>query len=222
MTALLAGGRPIPAALDLIRRYCGLPWRGGEPETWAYRYFDVIEDSQPTGLRPVDVLVTSALHPSLRQVDLAWFWEHAVDLTQLLGDLPLEADLATADPEVVARIQALGARLGDARVDLSLLTKVLHRKRPALVPMLDRAMLDRYRAKLPARGIESWSDLVLLLRDDLRRPDNRSALAATAESLSTELSVVPTALRLVDIAVWMSARGRQSGRTTRSEEGRDD
>lgn len=39
---IVAAGREIPDGLDRIRRYCGLSWSGGEPETWAWRYYDVI------------------------------------------------------------------------------------------------------------------------------------------------------------------------------------
>ena len=64
---LVCAGRPIPGARDQIRRYCGLSWSGGEPETWAYEYFD----STPTGpddlVGPPDLLASAALHPGFGQ-----------------------------------------------------------------------------------------------------------------------------------------------------------
>ncbi len=39
---IVAAGREIPDALDRIRRYCGLRWSGGPPETWAWPYFDTV------------------------------------------------------------------------------------------------------------------------------------------------------------------------------------
>jgi hypothetical protein len=208
MNRLVVGARELPNALDGIRRYCGLPWSGGAPETWAYRYFDAIDDPCRDALSPTDVIVTSALHPGLKQSDLAWFWEHGREVTQLLNELPRDLPLAEASPDLVSRLQELPERFAGAEVELSLLSKVLHRKRPALVPMLDRAILDRYRGKLPARGAQAWPAMVPLIREDLQQPGNVAFLAAAAESLARELGFVPPALRLLDIAVWMDARPR--------------
>ncbi len=211
MSALVIGGRPLHDAMDLVRRYCGLPWSGGADETWAYRYFDAVDVERSDRVEPVDVLAAAALHPGLRHADLTWFWQHRDDLVRLLKDLPPAVDLADADGRVVAAVQALPRQLSEAAPGLSLLTKVLHRKRPRLVPMLDRALLDRYRARLPGRGTESWARLVEALRDDLTVPANARILSELADSLSGDLRAVPTHLRLVDIAVWMQARTRIEG-----------
>lgn len=38
----VAAGREVPRALDRVRRYCGLPWSGGPPETWAWQFYDAL------------------------------------------------------------------------------------------------------------------------------------------------------------------------------------
>jgi hypothetical protein len=68
--ALTLGGRPVHGSWDRIRRYCGIPWSGGPPETWAFPYYDALA-IDPDTLEPVDVLATSALHnliPTLKQL----------------------------------------------------------------------------------------------------------------------------------------------------------
>lgn len=208
MNALVVGERPLPDAPELIRRYCGLPWSGGAGETWAFRYFDCLGASDPDEVEPIDVLATAALHPGLTHADLAWFWNHRDDLGRLLRRLPAALDLADADATVLEELRTLPRQLAENAPGLALLTKVLHRKRPQLVPMLDRALLDRYRTQLPGRGTESWGALVEAIRRDLAAPDNAEIFSDIRESLAAELEVVPTHLRLLDISVWMHSRRR--------------
>jgi hypothetical protein len=209
VSALVVAGSPLGDAEGLVRRYCGLPWSGGADETWAYRYFELVPDAEADTVGPVDVLTAAALHPGLRQADLAWFWRHQHQCTQALTELPAGVDLAHASDRDLRALQALPALLEGTEVELSLLTKVMHRKRPRLVPMLDRALLERYRRHLPGRGVQSWPSLVELLRADLNDPGNASMLATLSDSLSEALPVVPSHLRLLDIAVWMSAHARK-------------
>ena len=69
---LVLAGVPSPHAVDRVRRYCGLPWSGGPPETWAFRYFDAIE-TDGDRLEPTDVVSAAALHPGVSRSDLTFF-----------------------------------------------------------------------------------------------------------------------------------------------------
>lgn len=185
-------GRPLPDAADHLRRYVGLPWTGGAPEVWAYRYFDVLDDTDPSDVLPVDVLAAAALHPILTQSDLTWFVERREHLREFLATVE-NTNLAVTDP---ARLDVL-LDLAHTGVQLSLLTKVLHRKRPRLIPLLDRRLTDWYRFQLPERGVTSWPHLTRALARDL---------AANREVLETLQPVVPLShLRIADIAIWMEA-----------------
>jgi hypothetical protein len=197
---------------DLIRRYCGLAWSGGADETWAYRYFETISDAAADRVTPTDVLVAAAIHPSLRRSDLSWFWDNRQACARVLREIPDGVDLAEVSAGIVEVLQTLPERFG-GEFDVSLLTKVLHRKRPRLVPMLDRALVDRYRSGLPTRGRRAWPQLVAALRSDLHSPSNAALLGGIGESLEQELAVVPSRLRLLDIAIWMEARTRNSKRS---------
>lgn len=206
MTILLIAGRALKNADDHIRRYCGLPWSGGAGETWAYRYFDDIPDPDPTRVGPVDVLTAAALHPGLHHTDLTWFWDHHGHLESALAALPTDIDLGQVTPDQLRAVQNLPELVGPGAPGLSLLSKVLHRKRPRLVPMLDRAVLDRYRPLLSSRSPDAWPALVQALHDDLGHADNIGALNTISQSLHVDLSVVPGPLRLVDISIWMQPR----------------
>jgi hypothetical protein len=209
VTDLVLAGRHVGHAEDHVRRYCGLPWSGGDGETWAYRYFDAVSDLEPDTVTAVDVLAAGALSVGLSKADLTWFWTASAQLDALLAELPKNVQLADADGRTVELVQSL-ARMaaGSDSVSVSLLSKVLHRKRPALIPMLDKATQDHYRAQLPTRGEAAYPSLVTALQADLR--SNQEALERLDQELSAELDATITPLRIVDIAIWMSQHSRRT------------
>lgn len=190
MISLMLSGHELRTAEDHVRRYCGLPWSGGSPEVWAYQYYDAVPQGNPDDVAPTDVLAAAALHPKLTRFDLVWFVEHRRDLQSFLYSAP-KSDLADIDPTVLDELPKIAHR----GVELSLLTKVLHRKRPGLIPLLDRSVLDWYRAELTTRRADAWPELVRSLARDL---------ALNRERLEQLRRLVPlTDLRITDIAMWM-------------------
>lgn len=196
--ALTLGGRPVHGSWDRIRRYCGLPWSGGPPETWAFPYYDAIV-TDPGALEPIDVLASSALHVGLNQPELAAFAERRVDLEAWLTAIPPATQLIDRDPAVADLLHTLPTF--DERISTTLLAKVLHRKRPHLVPLVDRDVLDHYR---PVTGVRSataaWRPLLDVIAGDLDR--NAEPLNAMASALDDELGTALSPLRLLDLALW--------------------
>lgn len=195
----------VPDAEDRIRRYCGLPWSGGDAEVWAFHYADARPSSLDDDVTTDDVLTAAVMHPGLTRSDLEWFARRAAGLRETLAELPADLGLGRADDSVIRSLAQL-PRLGVEGTSLSLVTKVLHRKRPRLVPMLDRALLDWYRPLIGQRGQAAWPALVEALRHDLQLSSNRCALVDIATELLDLLPVVPTALRMLDIVIWMESR----------------
>lgn len=71
---LTLAGHRVEQAGDVIRRFCGLPWSGGPPETWASPYYDATMPADGL-LRLTDVTAAAALHPGLSRADLRLFHE---------------------------------------------------------------------------------------------------------------------------------------------------
>jgi hypothetical protein len=197
------GGRDVPDALDRIRRYCGLTWSGGSPETWAYRYFDLVPGESPDEVTSVDVLAAASLHPGLSRTDLGFFVDRADDLSDWLRSVPVDAELRNADSELLAHLDALADFDG---VSLTLLSKVLHHKRPSLIPLLDRHIIDWYRPVTGERSATlAWAPIIRAMKQDLI-DDVNGSLTEIADALRLELASPPTAIRLIDIAIWMGAQ----------------
>lgn len=200
-STLVLGGRTVPEPWDRLRRYCGLAWSGGPPETWAFRYYDAVRtDGEP--LSAVDVLATAALHPGLSRQDLSFFHEQRAEVTTWLEELPDDVPLWDASDSTLGRLHELAA--WEQAPTLSLLTKVLHRKRPMLIPLIDRHVLDWYRPVTGERtAAASWPRLLIAMGADLVREDNRTVFQGMDRKLREELGWSVSNLRQLDIIVWM-------------------
>jgi hypothetical protein len=204
---LVCAGRVIPDAKDRIRRYCGLVWSGGEPETWAYEYYDSIPTDPSDLITPADIIPSFAVSPGSGQAgrDRALFFKGrgGAACEEWLAALPRDVDLADVDEPTLRTLAELPSISGG--IGLAVVSKVTHRKRPRLIPLFDRALVDRYRQVTGLRGEAAWSALLNALRLDLSIESNRSFLAETRAELADELAgPVPSDLRLTDIAIWMA------------------
>ena len=203
--ALIVAGQRIDDVWDRVRRYCGLSWSGGAPETWAYPYYDAVHVTSPT-VTPVDVLAAGALHPGLSRVDLAFFRERSTEVQRWLDEVPLGLGLRDADDNVLAHLGALSGWTDAPTV--TLLSKVLHRKRPDLIPLVDRHVLDIYRPLTGQRSaLTGWQPLLHAIRDDLAGP-NAAPLARIAAAAQEALGRPLSHLRILDVAIWMGSQGR--------------
>lgn len=206
---IVAAGRDVPDASDRIRRYCGLPWSGGPPETWAWHYYDAVPTHEDDVVSAVDVVCTAALHPGLSRQDLAWFHDHDGDLADWISRISPGTELSELAPDEVEHVASLVEDLPGPSVALA--SKVLHRKRPRAIPLLDRHILDWYRPLTRQRAsTHAWRPLVEQLRDDQASAASTSTdqhlQQLNAELRRMEIGGRLTWLRALDIAIWMGSR----------------
>jgi hypothetical protein len=195
------GDRLVEDGWDRIARYCGLDWSNGTGETWAFRYYDAIWGPPDNHVTPVDVVTAAALHPSLTRADLAFFHDERATLEQWLVELPTDRGLAGADEDITRHLAELAA--WDCPASLQLLTKVLHRKRPLLIPLVDRHVLDWYRPITGERsGTKAWPALLHAIQADLGSTAT-IPLQSMATAVEAQTSKRISILRVLDIIVWM-------------------
>lgn len=211
---IVAAGRVVPDGMDRIRRYCGREWSGGPGnEVWAWEYYDQVPTPRDNRVGTTDVLAASSLHPGISQSDLTFFVRQADVLAEWLTLLDPDVCLHSADEATLDHVASAAAF--EPHVSLTLLTKVLHRKRPRLIPLLDRHVVDWFRPITKERSpSRAWDPLLRAMREDA--DDDR--LSVTSVALREfETATSPdriggharnslSLIRAVDIAIWMGSR----------------
>jgi Family of unknown function (DUF6308) len=177
---------------------------------YAWPAYDTLVTNGSATLVSGDLLAPALLEA---HVDAARFGVLVEMLPQLsgVGDLPPRT-LAEATDEDIALVAGLFAVLDTEQyrrrgVRGTIVSKVLHRKRPDLVPLYDSRIDSGYRAsgQIPHDPHRSWvhfmDHICRLMREDLQRESNAFAeLVSFAQDRGAEL----TALRILDILVWMA------------------
>jgi len=178
-----------------------------------YRY-DLPGPGDPRVLTREELIRTRALRSRISNAELNWFLDRASSAPWPSPD----ADLRQADPGVVGGLYDWMLTLYDhftsaapSGIAMAKISKVLHLKRPAAYPILDRKITSTYRhaagqaaLRYPGQGYKRmyWA----AIRRDLITNTESGALAALRRSLDGnghfhDLSRV-TDLRLQDMLTW--------------------
>lgn len=177
---------------------------------YAWPAYDTLVTNGSASLVTGDLLAPTLLEVHM---DAARFGA-LYDMRTILADvanLPA-CGLAEASDDDVRAVAALFRGLDEHRKHVrgTIVSKVLHRKRPDLVPLYDSHIDHGYRAsgRLPYERQGTWveymCDLYRLMRDDLQR--EADAFAALRTFASSERGADLTTLRILDILVWMTVR----------------
>ena len=209
---LAMGTKEVLDAEGLVQTYVSPGRRGLR---YAYPYYDgLVTNDDPATLSTGDLLA-----PTLLGVNVSLDRMHTLTALLPLLQRGLDAlppvDLVEADDETCDLIAALYDPLDDPSaldrdVRGSLLAKVLHRKRPGLIPLFDSKVQMFYQDEncvppSPKNGRttrEYASLLIRAMRQDLR--DNADELAALARLVPADGPPI-TPLRVLDIVVWTTS-----------------
>ncbi len=131
---------------------------------------------------------------------------------EAVADLP-DVPLHEADEDHVLCVAGLFGILDEPRyagrgVRGTVVSKVLHRKRPDLVPLYDSRIFEAYTAPgaLPRSTDRAWADFIADLCRQMRDDLQAEAEAFDAlEQLAAEEGSPVTRLRILDILVWRTA-----------------
>jgi hypothetical protein len=181
-------------------------------------YYDGLADTDPDRITVVDVLAPVMLNAysfgmgadKLQRIHR----QFAAACEPLLADIPADADLRSFDPEL-SRVRAvLAAAVHVPNVLVPVATKILHRKRRRLIPVLDNVLLEFY---LGVAGVKPYrtqdklqaADLAVvalrLLRTDLIGCEE--PLASLASSAARAGHPVGP-LRLLEVLIWSELEPR--------------
>jgi hypothetical protein len=178
--------------------------------SFAGETFDCLGDNPPNKLVIDDLFAVSMLDVTLKQLAVRQILgRDSTRLSGLLASLPADRDLWEADDENLIRAEELWDVLRENKyIDWVIAGKLLARKRPWMIPIVDSVVVDA----IGAPPGEYWHTYRVALRDEDRR---RRLAALRPEGLDERVSV----LRLLDVAVWMRHSRSGSARQAREAAG---
>jgi hypothetical protein len=172
----------------------------------AYRSLESDVSSGPASFDESDLRRANRGGARISAAEIAAILERRGEIERALGQLDPDASLMDATSSIP---WASLTRLFDAFADIhgvgfSKMTKALHRKRPALIPMLDSVVQeyltrDLPRTSSPASFGERATALVRSYKQDLDR--NRSALQEIQRALARREYQL-TEVRILDLLIW--------------------
>ncbi len=171
----------------------------------SYRTYDLAPVKQDNVLTEADIRVANAMVARMSQHVIGGIYAQASVINAALSQVPGSATLAAPEDSIPwQRLEELMAAMqGIPEVKLARQTKVLHKKRPALIPILD-SVVETYlrRVHAPRRTGDPGRDAVELIRSYKHELDaTLSALRALQEELHRR-GIDLTECRLLDLFLW--------------------
>ena len=172
----------------------------------AYSSAEDYASPRPVTFDEQDLRLANQWGARIAATEIAVILERRSEIEAALRAIEPSASLAGATRSVPwSALTRLFDAFADIRgVGFSKMTKTLHRKRPALIPMLDRvieAYLTTVDPDLPSAGSfgERATALVRSYKQDLDR--NRSALRELKQALSRQ-GYPFSEVRILDVVIW--------------------
>ncbi len=171
----------------------------------SYRSYDLAPVKQDDVLTEADIRVANAMIARMSQQVIASIHLRAPIINAALARVPPGATLAVATDAIPWQEleELMGAMQGIPEVKLARQTKVLHKKRPALIPILD-SVVETYLRHVEGlrRTGDPARDAVSLIASYKRELDGN---LPTLQHLRAELrkrGIDLTECRLLDLFIW--------------------
>jgi Family of unknown function (DUF6308) len=199
-TIILRGGVEVENPLELALEFLHM-----------YSSYEGYDTSGPASFNEGDLRLANRGGARISATEIAAILERRGEIERTLRKIQPDASLADATSSIPwIPLTRLFDAFADIRgVGFSKMTKALHRKRPALIPMLDsvvQAYLARDDPGTPSSGSfgERATALVHSYKRDLDR--NRSVLHKVQRELASQTYRL-TEVRILDLLIWSVSAG---------------
>jgi len=194
-TIILRGGVEIENALELALEFLE-----------AYPGFDACDSSGPTSFDESDLRLANRGGARISAAEIGAILERRREVERALRQIHPDASLADATSSIPwTSLTRLFDAFEDIRgVGFSKMTKALHKKRPALIPMLDSVVQAYLTDDVPQTpSSESFGKRAIALvrsyKEDVDR--NRSVLQEVQRELARREYRL-TEVRILDLVIW--------------------
>lgn len=173
------------------------------------RFYDAADVRSDNTMAPLDWSVPALLQAPIRRYALLKYlvadsgraWQNCDDSLSILGsDVGLESeDSLPRRRHLQACLEAFMETPG---IGASIATKILHKKRPALVPVIDNFVTS---VLIGRRGFALDAEAVTALIYDVFRPHLLGSIAAVDDVVSRVDQASLSRCRVLDFTVWAHA-----------------
>lgn len=173
-----------------------------------YDYYDGIPSSDPNHISPEDVIVTTAINSNLNAKKIRRVHrEISEKCDPILAKIPVDAQLISDDLDEQTIEDLFREACSVYGALMSVATKILHRKRRELIPILDNGVMEHYVGKTRVDSQDGGSASVMgmeclqLFRRDLKATwnDLQGILAGNNFGISK--------VRALEALIWMEVTG---------------
>ena len=174
-----------------------------------YDLYDAVPVPRDSILRSEEIALCIMMNSRMSGNTGLAAWERREDIEQGLRLIPADADLASVDVPWEG-VQALFDPFQSIpRAKLGIATKILHKKRPGLIPMLDTLLQGHYRRRPTIRAKTLGGSAVNLMK--LFREDLLTVLPEVTAlcNIAAERQKPVTPVRMLDHMVWSALMERQ-------------
>ena len=175
----------------------------------AYSSYESEEASGPGSFDESDLRLANRGGARISAAEIGTILERREEIERALREIHPDSSLAAATSSIAwLPLTRLFDAFGDIRgVGFSKMTKALHRKRPALIPMLDSVVQEYLTSDDPQAASsgtfgERATALVRSYKRDLDR--NRSALRQIQRELASREHRL-TEVRILDLLIWSAS-----------------
>jgi hypothetical protein len=195
---ILRGGVEVENPLELALEFLA-----------TYYSYEPCDSSGPASFDEIDLRLANRGGARISAAEIAAILVRRGEIERALREVHPDASLADATSAVPwIPLTRLFEAFAEIRgIGFSKMTKALHRKRPALIPMLDSVVQeylawDEPQTRLSGSFGECATTLVRSYKRDLDR--NRSVLLEIQQELATRAYRL-TEVRILDLVIWSSA-----------------
>jgi hypothetical protein len=195
---ILRGGVEIENPLELALEFLA-----------AYSSYEAYDSSSPVSFDESDLRLANRGGARISAIEIAAILERCGEIERALRKIQPDASLADATSSIpwIALTRLFDAFADIRGIGFSKMTKALHRKRPALIPMLDSVVQAYLTSDDPGTGSsgsfgERTTALVRSYKRDLDR--NRSVLHELQRELASREYRL-TEVRILDLLIWSAA-----------------
>jgi hypothetical protein len=196
---------PICDCFVKVEEYCR-PFDEDEGGVAAYEGYDKLRVRQDDTLSAIDILLANNIGANLSGQDFVRIRKNRERIESRLTEIPTGLDLSETslnDEDLWESLHELFKACRCKGVGSSKITKILHKKRPRLIPIVDSELVA---GKYLGSNLPSASDVPEYLvaatkhiRKDLTSENNSETLIALQERLWQEKQIHLTPLRIFDI-----------------------